>query len=109
MGQGNQEAHGFMNVAANPMLLTRLLGGIRVHVRAVILCCMCLPYDPGSLAVCTASLLQMLHCYSVVQDFAEAGHKWTVDLCQKDSDKDGFTNGQELGDPDCKVTGEWLG
>ncbi|OQR82995.1 hypothetical protein ACHHYP_20762 [Achlya hypogyna] len=27
--------------------------------------------------------------------------KWTVSLCQKDSDGDGQTNGQELGDPCC--------
>lgn len=26
---------------------------------------------------------------------------WTVDLCQKDSDGDGKTNGEELGDPNC--------
>jgi hypothetical protein len=25
-------------------------------------------------------------------------------LCAKDSDQDGYTNGQELGDPDCKVS-----
>jgi len=27
--------------------------------------------------------------------------KWTEDLCQTDSDGDGRTNGQELGDPQC--------
>ena len=27
--------------------------------------------------------------------------KWTVDLCRKDSDGDGKTKGQELGDPNC--------
>ncbi|XP_046576525.1 tyramine beta-hydroxylase-like [Haliotis rubra] len=27
--------------------------------------------------------------------------QWTKELCQKDSDGDGMTNGQELGDPDC--------
>ena len=26
---------------------------------------------------------------------------WTVDLCRKDSDGDGKTNGEELGDPNC--------
>ena len=26
---------------------------------------------------------------------------WTVELCRKDSDGDGKTNGEELGDPDC--------
>jgi len=34
-------------------------------------------------------------------DFAAAGHQWTVELCQLDSDGDGLTNGQELGDPEC--------
>lgn len=34
-------------------------------------------------------------------DFAAAGRRWTVDLCMKDSDGDGLTNGQELGDPCC--------
>lgn len=29
---------------------------------------------------------------------------WTNDLCWKDSDGDGKTNGEELGDPDC----EWV-
>jgi len=33
--------------------------------------------------------------------FQSAGHAWTVDLCRQDSDGDGLTNGQELGDPDC--------
>ncbi|KAK7114204.1 hypothetical protein V1264_000302 [Littorina saxatilis] len=37
-------------------------------------------------------------------DFAAAGHTWTRELCQKDSDEDGKTNGQELGDPDCTWT-----
>ena len=31
-----------------------------------------------------------------------AGGKWTVALCQADSDKDGIPNGVELGDPDCQ-------
>lgn len=35
------------------------------------------------------------------RDFAAAGHAWTVELCQKDSDGDELTNGQELGDPLC--------
>uniref|UniRef100_K3X0X1 Temptin Cys/Cys disulfide domain-containing protein n=1 Tax=Globisporangium ultimum (strain ATCC 200006 / CBS 805.95 / DAOM BR144) TaxID=431595 RepID=K3X0X1_GLOUD len=33
--------------------------------------------------------------------FDKAGKKWTVALCQADSDGDGQTNGQELGDPCC--------
>mmetsp|Transcript_13912 Transcript_13912/g.30292 ORF Transcript_13912/g.30292 Transcript_13912/m.30292 type:complete len:205 (+) Transcript_13912:258-872(+) len=35
------------------------------------------------------------------EDFQAAGLKWTPELCQKDSDGDGRTNGEELGDPDC--------
>ncbi|KAF1327920.1 hypothetical protein FI667_g7263, partial [Globisporangium splendens] len=38
------------------------------------------------------------------EDFAAAGHKWTKALCEKDSDGDGQTNGQELGDPCCAWT-----
>ncbi|XP_022313983.1 tyramine beta-hydroxylase-like [Crassostrea virginica] len=34
-------------------------------------------------------------------DFAAAGMKWTKELCTKDSDGDGRTNGEELGDPNC--------
>ena len=37
-------------------------------------------------------------------DFFEAGKTWTRDLCMKDSDGDGQTNGQELGDPQCAWT-----
>ncbi|KAL3870612.1 hypothetical protein ACJMK2_038660 [Sinanodonta woodiana] len=33
--------------------------------------------------------------------FHAAGNQWTTSLCQQDSDGDGKTNGQELGDPDC--------
>jgi len=39
-------------------------------------------------------------------DWAAAGFTWTVELCNKDSDGDGMTNGQELGDPDCVWTPE---
>ena len=35
------------------------------------------------------------------QDFAAEGFKWTVELCRKDSDCDGLSNGVELGDPNC--------
>ncbi|KAG6574761.1 Calcium-activated potassium channel subunit alpha-1 [Phytophthora cinnamomi] len=31
--------------------------------------------------------------------FAAAGYKWTKEFCQADTDGDGQTNGQELGDP----------
>lgn len=35
-------------------------------------------------------------------DFAQAGFQWTKELCEMDSDGDGRSNGQELGDPDCE-------
>ncbi|KAF1327951.1 hypothetical protein FI667_g7228, partial [Globisporangium splendens] len=35
-------------------------------------------------------------------DFDKAGRKWTKALCAMDSDGDGQTNGQELGDPCCE-------
>lgn len=34
-------------------------------------------------------------------DFERQGNRWTRALCAMDSDGDGRTNGQELGDPDC--------
>ena len=34
-------------------------------------------------------------------DFMEDGFSWTEDLCRKDSDDVGRSNGEELGDPDC--------
>ncbi|RLN95585.1 hypothetical protein BBJ28_00021118 [Nothophytophthora sp. Chile5] len=37
-------------------------------------------------------------------DFASAGKSWTTEFCQQDSDGDGQTNGEELGDPCC----EWV-
>ena len=39
--------------------------------------------------------------------FASAGRSWTADLCAADTDSDGKTNGEELGDPCCAkaVTG----
>ncbi|RLN86773.1 hypothetical protein BBJ28_00003157, partial [Nothophytophthora sp. Chile5] len=36
--------------------------------------------------------------------FASAGKSWTTELCQADTDGDGQTNGQELGDPCCEWT-----
>lgn len=36
--------------------------------------------------------------------FSNAGYEWTKELCQVDSDGDGATNGQELGDPCCTWT-----
>ncbi|GMF44876.1 unnamed protein product [Phytophthora fragariaefolia] len=38
------------------------------------------------------------------QAFAKAGNAWTTALCQADTDGDGYTNGQELGDPCCTWT-----
>lgn len=37
-------------------------------------------------------------------DFARLGREWNEELCNLDSDGDGLTNGQELGDPCCKWT-----
>ncbi|XP_033732124.1 dopamine beta-hydroxylase-like [Pecten maximus] len=37
-------------------------------------------------------------------DFANAGRTWTKSFCMMDSDGDGKTNGEELGDPDCVWT-----
>ncbi|EGZ07071.1 hypothetical protein PHYSODRAFT_531037 [Phytophthora sojae] len=36
--------------------------------------------------------------------FEAAGHQWTAELCQADSDGDGATNGEELGDACCSWT-----
>lgn len=36
--------------------------------------------------------------------FAEAGYRWTLELCRADSDGDGVSNGEELGDPCCAWT-----
>ena len=38
------------------------------------------------------------------QDLVKNNFKWTQLLCQTDSDNDGFTNGEELGDPCCTWT-----
>lgn len=38
------------------------------------------------------------------QDFSESGHRWVTAFCRMDSDGDGRTNGQELGDPECVWT-----
>ena len=38
------------------------------------------------------------------RNFDEAKYKWTMELCRMDSDGDGKTNGEELGDPNC----EWI-
>ncbi len=37
-------------------------------------------------------------------DFNGQGAVWTQFLCRRDSDRDGFTNGWELGDPCCVWT-----
>ncbi|CAD7936182.1 unnamed protein product [Amoebophrya sp. A120] len=43
-------------------------------------------------------------CNEWYLDFRAAGRAWTDELCRKDSDGDGMTNGLELGDPCCKWT-----
>lgn len=42
------------------------------------------------------------------KDFRRLGKKWNKSLCQLDSDKDGISNGEELGDPDCVWTPETI-
>ncbi|XP_059153368.1 temptin-like [Physella acuta] len=37
-------------------------------------------------------------------DFLTEGFQWTVKLCNLDSDQDGKSNGEELGDPTCAWT-----
>ncbi len=39
-------------------------------------------------------------------DFNASGRTWTKEFCNKDSDSDGLTNGEELGDPCCEWTTE---
>lgn len=46
-------------------------------------------------------ILLYITLYIYLQDFVTANTQWTKDLCQKDSDMDGKTNGEELGDPNC--------
>lgn len=41
------------------------------------------------------------HTIPFGDDFKHAGKKWTTSLCMMDSDGDGLTNGEELGDPCC--------
>jgi hypothetical protein len=64
---------------------------------------MVLPAQRASLLALAGMHLSSCGCFICLapQDFDEAGYKWTPELCRKDSDGDGFTNGQELGDPDC--------
>eukprot|EP00927_Polykrikos_kofoidii_P001831 TRINITY_DN10710_c0_g1_i2.p1 TRINITY_DN10710_c0_g1~~TRINITY_DN10710_c0_g1_i2.p1 ORF type:complete len:400 (+),score=41.19 TRINITY_DN10710_c0_g1_i2:91-1290(+) len=38
------------------------------------------------------------------QSMQRAGYQWTKELCEEDSDGDGQSNGEELGDPCCKWT-----
>ncbi|EGZ08257.1 hypothetical protein PHYSODRAFT_565122 [Phytophthora sojae] len=40
------------------------------------------------------------------EDFEDMGELWTKELCEADSDDDGQTNGQELGDPCCEWNAE---
>ncbi|XP_071156478.1 temptin-like [Mytilus edulis] len=38
------------------------------------------------------------------KDFKNSNKTWTIELCNLDSDGDGKTNGEELGDPSCVWT-----
>lgn len=62
----------------------------------------CKMYYISSTVVPSQLPIMRLPCPALLlQDFDEAGYRWTPELCRMDSDGDGFTNGQELGDPDC--------
>ena len=52
---------------------------------------------PGGMAV--ANVRYPRNTFGV--DFSAAGFTWGEALCRKDSDGDGLTNGEELGDPEC--------
>ena len=39
--------------------------------------------------------------FFVLQEFAANGYAWDETICRRDSDGDGKTNGEELGDPNC--------
>lgn len=45
---------------------------------------------------------QLLNTFG--EAFRDAGYQWTQELCEADSDGDGRSNGQELGDPCCVWT-----
>ena len=49
-------------------------------------------------------LFHFIFIFSFSQAFKNANKAWTTALCQADSDGDGKTNGEELGDKDCKWT-----
>ena len=63
-----------------------------------------IPGQPGSVctgvghATCAGGSMP-LNEFGV--DFKNEGFQWTKNLCLKDSDGDGLTNGEELGDPCC--------
>lgn len=61
--------------------------------------------DPGSGLTCDAfGHLECVHGgprNDFGLDFKAAGFEWTKELCEKDSDGDGLSNGQEMGDPCC--------
>ena len=55
---------------------------------------------PQGIRTCSAA------CRATVRArLCERRHRWTVELCRKDSDADGRTNGEELGDPACVGAG----
>lgn len=50
-------------------------------------------------AVCHGTSTRSHSAFAVA--FQQAGYTFTIDLCKADTDKDGQTNGEELGDPCC--------
>jgi len=81
---------------SRPSYATRIPNGVSV------------PAPDGSGAICNG--VGHDSCYGAGplnpfgQAFEAASLQWTVELCQADSDGDGLTNGQELGDPCCTWT-----
>ena len=49
--------------------------------------------------LCSCSYVHSINGLFIMQDY-ETKKEWKT-LCLLDSDGDGFTNGEELGDPDC--------
>ncbi|KAL4233043.1 hypothetical protein ACF0H5_007729 [Mactra antiquata] len=65
------------------------------------------PCNPGSIWLAVGHYKPTQHTQQknpFGQDFIASGHVWTTSLCQADSDGDGATNGEELGDPNCVWT-----
>jgi hypothetical protein len=65
------------------------------------------PQPPCAVGTCLTTHPPVWPLRAPSQHFAAAGYTWTRELCQADDDGDGFSNGAELGDPDCRVRTTW--